>query len=73
MRRWLVLFVAAAIVSTPRPGRAHQDPPGCFSTGVSISIGMFRSDGVTGVVGTIQDCEQVFYRATLAKPPHTLS
>jgi hypothetical protein len=69
MRRWLVLFVAAAIVSTPRPGRAHQDPPACFSTGVSISIGMFRSDGVTGVVGTIQDCEQVFYRATLAKTP----
>ena len=69
MKKWPILFVAAAIVSMPGAARAHQDPPGCFIDGVSISIAMFRSDGVTGVVGTIQDCEQVFYRATLAKTP----
>jgi len=67
MRGWLVLFIATVIAAVPRASVAHEDPPGCFLTGPAIIVSTFRSDGVTGIVGTIQDCEQIFYRATLQK------
>jgi hypothetical protein len=57
-----------ALASLPSPARAHQDPPGCFQISVFLSIAMFRSDGVTPVVGAIEDCEQVFYRVQLSNP-----
>ena len=63
----LVLFVVAALAIGSRTGFAHEDPPGCFVTGASIVISTFRSNGTTGVVGSIQDCEQVFYQITLRK------
>ena len=67
MRGWLVLFIATVIAAVPRASVAHEDPPGCFQVGVGIVVQTFRSDGVTGIVGSIQDCEQIFYRATLQK------
>ena len=58
----LVLAAASAAL-------AHQDPPGCSATGVAIQIQLFRSDGVTPVVGTVQDCEQLVYKTILSPSP----
>jgi hypothetical protein len=71
MNARLVLVVAAVIAIGSRPGFAHQDPPGCFQTGTAIIVQTFRSDGTTGIVGSIQDCEQIFYRVTLQKAQNT--
>ena len=71
MRGWLVLFIATVIAAVPRASVAHEDPPGCFQIGTAITVSVFRANGTTGVAGSIQDCEQIFYRATLQKPQNT--
>lgn len=68
MRSRLLAAVVVVLV-TASVARSHQDPGSCFSTGVQISVGVFRSDGVTGVVGTVQDCEQLVYRTVLSVVP----
>src|SRR5262245_22779481 len=57
----------AAAVLVGSSARAHEDPPGCFQTGPSIVISVFRANGTTGVVGSISECETINYQATLAK------
>src|SRR6266404_5864467 len=47
--------------------RAHEDPAGCFETGAVEIISVFWSDGITGVVGSVSECETIKYRATLTK------
>src|SRR6185369_6230547 len=58
--------LAIALFATT-PARAHEDPAGCFETGPAIIVSVFRSDGVTGVVGSVSECETIRYRATLQK------
>jgi hypothetical protein len=61
------LFPLGLAVLAATSAGAHTDPPGCFETGPAIVIAVFRADGVTGVVGSISECETIFYRATLQK------
>jgi hypothetical protein len=57
----------AAVLAMATSARAHEDPAGCFETGPAIIVSVFRSDGVTGVVGNVSECETIRYRATLQK------
>jgi hypothetical protein len=57
----------AAVLAAATSARAHEDPAGCFETGPAIIVSVFRADGVTGVVGSVSECETIRYRATLAK------
>src|SRR5512143_1159750 len=49
------------------PARAHEDPPGCFENGPAIVVSVFRADQVTGVTGSVSECETIYYRARLQK------
>ncbi len=57
------LFSATAAVAA-----MPQDPPSCDSTGVGISMTVFRADGTTPFTGTqrAKDGEAINYRATLS-------
>jgi hypothetical protein len=63
-------FCALALLTALIPSvvLAHKDPPGASSSGVSILMNAFRSDGVTPILpGTVSGCgETIIYRATLA-------
>ena len=62
---FLVLVMALAFSTG---ALAHEDPPGCFATGATISLGVFRSDGTTPIPGggTVQPGELIHYGATLS-------
>lgn len=63
-------FVLAGVAATlcgGVPVEAHEDPPGCFRTGPALILGAFRADGVTGLVGSISECETINYSARLQK------
>jgi hypothetical protein len=49
---------------------AHQDPPGCSSTGIDFAIEGFRADRTTpiGLTETVSPCETICVRASIAKP-----
>jgi len=67
--RVAALFTVLLVVSQSGIALAHQDPPGCESTGVSISLTLYRADGVTAVGGgTVEDGESVVYQTSLARP-----
>src|SRR5512143_1176595 len=66
MSRYARWFAVVLIAALPVAARAHQDPDDCFITTALITISIFRSDGATGVVGPVTDCEQILYRTTLA-------
>jgi hypothetical protein len=67
-RRLLAAAGALAMAFlTTTPARAHEDPVGCFETGPAIIVSVFRADQTTGVVGTVSECETIYYRATLQK------
>src|SRR5882672_8284966 len=57
----------AAALFSGSIARAHEDPAGCFETGPAIIVSVFRADGVTGVAGSVSQCETIRYRATLQK------
>jgi len=57
----------AAALLTASSAIAHDDPPGCTQTGPAIIISVFRSNGTTGVSGSVSECENIFYRAKLQK------
>src|SRR5438105_3274821 len=61
------LLLVGVIISFPIAARAHEDPSGCFESLVALGISAFRSDGVTPLLGTITDCEQIFYVTRLQK------
>jgi hypothetical protein len=63
----LTVAVTAALMVTATGARAHEDPAGCFETGVSIVVTVLRADGTTGVVGSVSECETINYTARLAK------
>src|SRR6266478_2087187 len=68
--------VVAALVAglglvAARDALAHQDPSGCFQSGPAIVIGVFRADGVTGVSGTVSQCETIKYTVRLQKATPT--
>src|SRR5258705_10199901 len=70
MQSSLKLATVGALVAAlfaASPARAHEDPPGCFETGPAIIVSVFRANGVTGVVGSVSECETINYRATLQK------
>lgn len=63
-----VLLLLGSLVGTSQVS-AHQDPVGCFASGVGISLAIFRNaDGTGPIVGsdTVQSAEDIFYRATLS-------
>lgn len=60
----LILFVSIIPV---RDILAHDDPGGCFSNGVTLSIAVYRADGTTPVGGgSVQSGEIIKYGATLS-------
>jgi hypothetical protein len=63
----LTVAVIAALIVTATGARAHQDPGGCFETGVSIVVTVLRADGTTGVVGSVSECETINYKARITK------
>src|SRR3989442_6737081 len=54
----VILFVGA------QRAVAHQDPPGCATTGLAFGVAVFRADGVTPIAGnqTVSPCETVQYQ-----------
>jgi hypothetical protein len=62
------ILVLAVVAVFPSSLLAHTDPPGSTTTGVSLTMTAFRSDGVTPVLpGTVSECgETIIYRSTLA-------
>lgn len=62
-----MLAVAGLLAAAPFAG-AHEDPPGCFEFGPLLLVQVFRSDGVTGLLGSASACETVQVRVTLSKP-----
>ena len=70
-RRPATTLVATSLVGAmlllASSARAHNDPAGCFETGVGIIVFTFRANGTTGVVGTISECETINYRVRLQK------
>src|SRR5258706_3611380 len=62
-----VLAMLAAVMAAATSARAHEDPIGCTQTGPAIIVTVFRNDGVTQVVGSVSECENFRYRATLQK------
>src|SRR6266496_3398113 len=63
----IVALALGGLLLAGSPARAHEDPAGCFETGPAIIVSVFRADGVTGVVGSVSECETIRYRATLQK------
>src|SRR5439155_2109353 len=43
---------------------AHDDPPGCTTTGLSFGVAVFRADGVTpvGATSPVSPCETIQYQ-----------
>lgn len=58
-----IAMIAAAL--SPSEVRAHEDPNGCFESGIAIDVLAFRANGTTPVVGGISDCETILYRGIL--------
>jgi len=72
---WVLWILMVGVMAIAGNGSlwAHVDPPGCDSTGVSVTLTVLRNDGVTPVgVGTVNECETVKYRATLSHPGGTV-
>jgi hypothetical protein len=61
------MVAAGAILATVGSALAHNDPPGCSATGVSIEVRVFRMDGITGVVGSVSQCEDINYQVVIKK------
>ena len=68
MRRHIVYASTMLFLGLGTAAFGHHDPPFCFQAGASIVISQYRADGVTGIVGSVSECETITYRATLEKP-----
>jgi len=67
MRAFVLAIATIAAALSPSAVRAHEDPPGCYESGIAINLFAFRADGVTPLVGGITDCETIMYRVVLIK------
>lgn len=67
MSRVAASCVAGLFLGFSPTALAHEDPLGCFLTNPSIVISVFRGNGTTGVVGSVSQCEHIFYQAKLQK------
>src|SRR5215470_2238593 len=65
LRSLVALSVLGLALATP--ALAHNDPSGCSATGVAIEVRVFRGDGVTGVAGSVSQCEAIKYQVVLSK------
>ncbi|HLE48513.1 MAG TPA: hypothetical protein VI819_00560 [Patescibacteria group bacterium] len=66
---FLVLSFFVFMVFSVRPASADNDPAGCTLNSAGVAIGVFRADGVTPVVGTVQSGETIRYQSTLFNGP----
>lgn len=65
-----LLFVVGVLFLANGFAIAHIDPPGSGSTGIGVSLTLYRNDGTTRVLpGTVTECETIFVRATLGRGP----
>src|SRR5947208_1477478 len=63
------ILVSLVILGIAPLARAHQDPPACSTTGVTLELTVFRADGTTPVGnGTVSPCETLVYQALLSDP-----
>src|SRR5262245_55640501 len=62
--RWIA---AIALLGVGSLVSAHEDPAGCATTGVALTVALYRADGRTGLIGTASECERMIYRVHLAK------
>src|SRR5262250_1567384 len=65
--RILGAVAMGALLATAGNALAHNDPSGCSATGVSIEVRVFRADGITGVAGSVSQCEAIKYQIVLSK------
>jgi hypothetical protein len=61
------LFTLALLAAVAFPAAAHQDPPTCTIKTFAVVVDVLRSDKETPVVGSVSECEQIYYVATLRK------
>ena len=61
VRRLLI----AASLAVASAAQAHDDPPGCSSTGAALMVSAFRGSGPVGLSGPASECEQISYKLTL--------
>ncbi len=66
-RRGCLCCAAVVVLAAGSSVRAHEDPPGCFETSAVAMVSLFRADQLTGVVGSVHECETIYYRALLQK------
>jgi hypothetical protein len=66
---FLVLALFAVSIHIQPGVGAHQDPARCTLNSAGVAIGVFRSDGVTPVAGTVQSGETIRYQSTLFNGP----
>src|SRR2546422_9889023 len=65
--RIIASLVAVVLFWGAQRAVAHQDPPGCATTGLAFGVAVFRADGVTPIAGnqTVSPCETVQYQFTV--------
>jgi hypothetical protein len=67
MRANVPRIAAIALLGVGSVVSAHEDPPGCATTGVALTVALYRADGSTGLSGAASECERMIYRVHLAK------
>src|SRR2546428_1947752 len=60
-------LVAAILFLGTQRAVAHQDPPGCATTGLAFGVAVFRADGFTPILGnqTVSPCETIQYQFSI--------
>lgn len=67
--RGLAFVLTLLIIGQAAAAFAHEEPPGCTGTGVSITLTIYRADGTTPVgSGRIEDDETIVYKTKLGLP-----
>ena len=63
----VALVLLSALFGAGSLAYAHVDPPECSSSGVGLTLALFRADGKTGLKGLVSECERTVFRVTLRK------
>jgi hypothetical protein len=61
------LFTLALLAAAALPAAAHQDPPTCTIKTYTVVVDVLRGDKETPVVGSVSECEPIYYVATVRK------
>src|SRR5437667_7958018 len=64
---WFASVIVSTFLLGPQRASAHDDPPGCTTTGLSFGVAVFRADGVTPIRANdpISPCETIQYQFSI--------